>query len=180
MSAKTAATHSSSVRLNCLNPPAFGFAVLMSNKNNSPSLPSTKTSIFVGLTFIISPARQTALMRSISPGLSGVPCAGGQIGQYRLNHLKRARADIIARLHLRLRVREIRLRQRDGDRLKNARPEIRVERMNKRIQRQPVCAEQSGVKRHRGRFRLVFEKLISQSRSQNIFVEVIDSRYNYF
>ena len=54
-------------------------------------------------------------------------------------------------------------------RLKNARPEIRIERMNKRIQRQPIRAEQSRMKRHRGRFGLVFEKLISQSRPQNIF-----------
>lgn len=80
-------------------------------------------------------------MRSLSLAfaqLIGRTIRGSQIGHYRLNHLKRARADIFARLHLRLRVRKIRLRQRNGDRLKNARPEIRVERMNKRIQSQTV------------------------------------------
>jgi hypothetical protein len=56
----------------------------------------------------------------------GRPSRGGQIGHYRLNYLKRARADILARFDLCFRVRKIRFGKRDGDRLKNARPEIRA------------------------------------------------------
>src|SRR3989344_9299782 len=70
--ASVTATHSSNVRLNSLNPPAFGLAVLISNKKYAPSFDSNIKSTLVGFTLIISPVWQTFRILSISSFLLGV------------------------------------------------------------------------------------------------------------